>query len=109
MFGKFRFGYLALFAVAALVVGAALWIGDKPVQYFFNVSHSRGRLVIYLLPIILWLSWLGILVMVRRTERPTATIYRSFRRRRWWLLRGTLLSLLVVPLALAFSVIKQAI
>jgi hypothetical protein len=108
MFRRFRSAYFALFVVAALILLASAIVGGKPLSYYF-LSSWRRMIVLWLMPPLLWFCWLGILVVRRRSRRPTAAILRLARRHRHWLMRGALFCLLLGPLARSFSAMKSAI
>jgi len=61
------------------------------------------------LPLLVWFSWAAVLVVVRRSEKPTRAMFRLARRHRSWLLRGTLLTFASVSAARAFGSLKHEI
>jgi hypothetical protein len=102
-------GYVAIAALAALLVGTAMIVGERPAWGYFDLASSYMMLLTLALPPLLWFCWLGGVVVVRRAEHPSRAIVRLARRNRGWLIRGTILTVCTVPAAKAFSSLKQAI
>ena len=109
MFGRLRLAYAALFALAGCVFVVAAAVGKTSLPQYFAISFDGRMLPIWVLPPLLWFGALAVRLTLRRAEHPSRTILRMARRHRNWLLRGTALTFLALPLGRAFGAIKDAI
>jgi hypothetical protein len=109
VFSRLRLAYAALFGLAGCVFLVAAAVGKTSLPQYFAISFSSRMLPMGVLPPLLWCGALALRLTVRRAEHPSRTMLRMVRRHRTWLLRGTVLTFLALPLGRAFGAIKDAI
>lgn len=109
MFERLHLGYFLLLVLAAVAICTALVFGSSDLDAYLNtggiqlLSSSAG-----MFPLI-WLTAAAVSITRRQAERPAATLWRMARRRKRWLLRGTLFIIMVILFARGFSSFKIAI
>ena len=109
MFARLHLGYLTFLALAGCVFLFAAAVGKTPLIGYFLFSFRNSFVLIWVLPPLLWFGLVAVQIALRRVPHPSRTVFRLARRQRAWLLRGTLLTFLALPLSRALSAIKDAI
>lgn len=113
MLGTYRYGYyaiMALVAVEATIASLVGWNlrGLNPAEVF-QVGNIRLGLAGWFLIPLLWLAAASVQLALRRIDRPTKAILRLIRWNRSWLIRGAILTAILIPLARAFGTLKTSI
>lgn len=109
MAGGLRTGYWLLLALVASIWLSAVLLTEYPLTTYLS-TLGRGRFIIlWFLPPVVWLGWIAVLLMLRRSARPASALRRIALRDRYWLARGVGFGLLLIPLSIAFTAFKRSI
>lgn len=113
LFAPHTFAFVLLSALVAGELAAAAIAGPhylgEPIRHIFAIGNISLGLAGWLLIPLVWLAFVVISLMRRRSDRPTKSMLRLVRLNRAWLTRGFLLSVIHIPLGQSFATLKSSI
>lgn len=110
MFERLHAGYYVLLALAAFDFCLAFALGQADPAYYLSTDGFRS--MVLPMGLVFPLVWIGAAttrITIRRVDRPTITLLRLIRRKKRWLLRGTVFVFIMLMLARSFSSFKASI
>lgn len=109
MFERLHTGYYLLLVLAAVAMALGLAFGEVDLSRVLSLGGIRQLILVVSLFPLVWITAVTVTITRRQINRPTATLLRTIRSRKRWLLRGTFFFVVVVAFARCFSSFKVAI
>lgn len=110
LFGAQARAFMIFLAMVAAYVLLALAVSTRRFDEIFSLDALTALPGVVSIPIIGFTLWIALLAVFRRSQSPTRLIGRKLRRDRYWILRSTLMLMLIIVIASgAFMALKVAI
>ena len=109
LFGSLTLPFFVLFTLMAAHFTFAASVTADPAERLLPFEYFARAMIAGIWPILAFVLWVGILLPVRRVENPTRAMLAVLQRNRFWAIRSLILFAAMMPTALSFVAIKNAI
>jgi hypothetical protein len=110
LFGPYRNLFLVYLVLVAAYFGLALAISSRSYDEILDIESFIAIPGLAIIPVLAFAGWVAVLAVMRQHERPTRSIIRLLYRNRHWMIRSTIILVLISSIAGgAFMAVKVAI